>query len=122
MTRLRRSFCNGGWCCAARRALGCAMLFAAGEGAAARNRGQEEVSRDFQKSVTLGAGQSVHIEHKFGEVRVHGEPGREGKISATIRAQAGSHDEAQSFADKIQVDVQQTAQGLRIKTVYPEQE
>src|SRR5438876_3370834 len=98
------------------------MFFAAGQCAAATNRGQEEVSRDFQKSVTLRAGQSVHIEHKFGEVRVHVEPGREVKISATIRAQAGSHDEAQSFADKIQIEVQQTAEGLRIKTVYPEQD
>src|SRR6516162_1288185 len=121
MNRLRRSSRKGVWCCAATRALVCAMFFAAAQGAAARNRGQEEVSRDFQKSVTLGAGQSVHIEHRFGEVRVHGESGREVKISATIRAQAGSHDEAQSFADKIQIDVQQTGEGLRIKTIYPEQ-
>jgi len=121
MNRLRRSSRKGVWCCAATRALVSAMFFAAGQGAAARNRGQEEVSRDFQKSVTLGAGQSVHIEHRFGEVRVHGESGREVKISATIRAQAGSHDEAQSFADKIQIDVQQTGEGLRIKTIYPEQ-
>ena len=121
MNRLRQSFSKGIWGRTAAKALVGAVFFAAGQCAAAANRGQEEVSRDFQKSVTLGAGQSVHIEHKFGEVRVHGESGREVKISATIRAQAGSHDEAQSFADKIQIDVQPTAEGLRIKTVYPEQ-
>jgi DUF4097 and DUF4098 domain-containing protein YvlB len=120
MNRLRRSFPKGIWRRAAAKALVGAVFFAAGQCAAA-NRGQEEVSRDFQKSVTLGTGQPVHIEHKFGEVRVHGESGREVRISATIRVQAGSHDEAQSFADKIQIDVQQTAEGLRIKTVYPEQ-
>ncbi len=122
MHRLRRSFCQEAWRRAATRALISAIFFAAGPCAVATNRGQEEVSRDFQKSVTLGAGQSVHIEHKFGEVHVHGESGRDVKISATIRAQAGSHDEAQSFADKIQIEVQQTGEGLRIKTIYPEQQ
>jgi DUF4097 and DUF4098 domain-containing protein YvlB len=122
MNQLRRSVCQGGWRRAATTALVCAMFFATGQAVLAANRSQEEVSRDFQKTVTLGTGQSVHIEHKFGEVRVQGESGRDVKISATIRVQAGSHDEAQSFADKIQIDVQQTGEGLRIKTNYPEQE
>src|SRR5205814_7524682 len=82
---------------------------------------QEQVTKDFQKSVTLGAGQSVRVEHKFGEVRVHGESGREVKISATIRVQANSRDEAQSFADKIQIEVQQTTGGVEVKTVYPDE-
>jgi hypothetical protein len=59
---------------------------------------QDQVSKDFQQTVTLGAGQSVRIEHKFGSIRLHGEPGREVKISATIHAQASSHEEAESFA------------------------
>jgi DUF4097 and DUF4098 domain-containing protein YvlB len=122
MNQLRRRVCQGGWRRAATKALVCAMFFATGQAVLAANRSQEEVSRDFQKTVTLGTGQSVHIEHKFGEVRVHGESGRDVKISATIRVQAGSHDEAQSFADKIQIDVQQAGEGLRIKTNYPEQE
>src|SRR5713226_2281918 len=63
--------------------------------------GQEEVSRDFQKTVTLGSGQSLRVENKFGEVRVHGEAGRDVRISATIRVQGGSHDEADSYAQKI---------------------
>src|SRR5260370_10371597 len=83
---------------------------------------QDQVSRDFQQTVTLGAGQSVHIEHKFGSVRLHGESGREVKISATIRAQARSHEEAESFAQKIKIEVQQTGEGVRIKTIYAEEE
>src|SRR5260370_40706778 len=83
---------------------------------------QDQVSRDFQQTVTLGAGQSVHIEHKFGSVRLHGESGRDVKISATIRAQASSHEEAESFAQKIKSEVQQTGEGVRIKTIYPEEE
>ncbi len=94
------------------------VIFLAAEGhAQAANVTQDQVSRDFQKTVTLGAGQSVHVEHKFGDVRLHGETGRDVKIAATIRVQASSREEAQSFADKIQIEVQQTAEGVRIKTV-----
>ena len=98
-----------------------AMVFAEEQRAVAAHSAQEEVSKDFQKTVTLGAGQSVRVEHKFGEVKVHGESGRDVKISATIRVQANSRDEAQSFADKIQIEVQQTAAGVEIKTVYPDE-
>src|SRR5229473_1315356 len=88
----------------------------------AANPGQEQVSRDFQQTVTLGAGQSVRVEHKFGSVKLHGESGRDVKISATIRTQASSHEEAESFAQKIKIEVQQTSEGVRIKTIYPEEE
>jgi hypothetical protein len=83
---------------------------------------QDQVSRDFQQTVTLGAGQSVRVEHKFGGIKLHGESGREVRISATIRAQASSHEEAESFAQKIKIEVQQTGEGVRIKTIYPDEE
>jgi hypothetical protein len=89
--------------------------------AAAASAGQDQVSRDFQKTLPLGSGQSFHIENKFGEVRIHGESGREVKISATIRVQAGSHEEAESYAQKIQIDVQQSSDGIRVRTIYPEE-
>jgi hypothetical protein len=98
------------------------LLFGATHACLASKLGQEEVSRNFEKTLTLGAGQSVRIEHKFGEVRVHGESGREVKISASIRAQASSHDEAESFVQKIQIEVQQTGEGVRIRTIYPDEE
>src|SRR6266403_549036 len=88
----------------------------------AANPAQEQVSKDFQQTVTLGAGQSVRVDHKFGSVRLHGESGRDVKISATIRAQASSHEEAESFAQKIKIEVQQTGEGVRIKTIYPDEE
>ncbi|MGB7029475.1 MAG: hypothetical protein WBD72_19485, partial [Candidatus Acidiferrum sp.] len=89
---------------------------------AAGNPAQEEVTRDFAKTLTLGTGQSVSIEHKFGQIKVHGESGRDVKISATIRAQASSHEEADSFAQKIQIEVQQTGSGVSIRTIYPPEE
>jgi hypothetical protein len=89
--------------------------------AVAANPGQEQVTRDFQKTLSLSAGQSFRIENKFGEVRIHGESGRDLKISATIRAQADSREQAQSFADKVKIDVEQTAQGVQVRTNYPEE-
>src|SRR5262249_48253685 len=86
---------KGAGCRIAAAGLLCAMFFAAAPRAIAAHTAQEEVSKDFRKTVTLGAGQSVRIDHKFGEVRVHGESGRDVKISATVRVQANSRDEAQ---------------------------
>ena len=90
--------------------------------AAAANPGQQEVSRDFQKTLTLGSGQSFRIENKFGEVRLHGESGREVKISATIRVQAGSREEAESYSQKIRIEVEQAGDGVRVRTIYPSDE
>jgi hypothetical protein len=89
--------------------------------AAAANPGQQEVSRDFQKTLTLNPGQSFRIENKFGEVRIHGESGRDLKISATIRVQANSREEADSYSQKIQIEVQQEGDGVRVRTIYPDE-
>ena len=89
--------------------------------ARAASPGQQQVTRDFQKTLSLPPGQSFRIENKFGEVRIHGESSREVKISATIRTQADSREQAQSFADKVQIEVQQTAQGVEVRTHYPEE-
>jgi hypothetical protein len=99
-----------------------AILFFAAKPMRAATPAQDQVSRDFQQTVALGSGQSVRIEHKFGSVTVHGESGRDVKISATIRAQANSHEEAESFVQKIKIEVQQTGEGVRIKTIYPDEE
>ena len=106
-----------------RRALLCAatLLAVTASPAHAASHGQEQVTRDFQKTLSLGAGQSFRIENKFGEIRIHGESSRELKISATIRAQADSREQAQNFADKVQIEVQQTAQGVEVRTNYPEE-
>src|SRR5258708_10492262 len=100
---------------------GAALLVIAATSAGAANPGQQQVTRDFQKTLSLGAGQTFRIENKFGEVRIHGESSRELRISATILAQADSHEQAQGFADKVQIDVQQTAQGVEVRTKYPEE-
>jgi DUF4097 and DUF4098 domain-containing protein YvlB len=102
-------------------AFAAALLIAPIPALAASRAAQEEVTRDFQKTVTLGAGQSVSVEHRFGGVRAHGESGRDVKIIVTIRVQAGSRSESQDFADKIQIEVEQTGEGVLIRTVYPDE-
>ncbi len=104
-------------------AIACAaFLFASTPIASAANPGQQEVSRDFQKALTLGAGQSFRIENKFGEIRLHGESGRDVRISATIRVQASSREEADAYAQKVQIEVNQAGDGVHVRTVYPEDE
>src|ERR1700722_6624903 len=90
------------------------------EPAGAPSPAQEQVSRDFQKTLSLGAGGGFSIENKFGEVRVHGESGRDVKINATIRVQAGSREEADAYAQKVQIDILQTGNGIFVRTVYPD--
>src|SRR6185369_11623324 len=82
---------------------------------------QQEVTRDFQKTLPLNAGQSFRIENKFGEVRVHGESSREVKISATIRVQSRSREEAEASSQKIQIDVLQTGESVLVRTVFPDE-
>ena len=120
MNQPKATFGKGVWYPAAIAGLLGAAFFAAEKPAKAANPGQEQVSKDFQKTVTLGSGQSVRIEHQFGQVRVHGEAGHEVKISATIRAQTGSRSESEAFADKIRIEVEQAGDGVHIRTVYPE--
>jgi hypothetical protein len=98
-----------------------ALLVVNASSTRAGNPGQEQFTRDFQKTLSLAAGQSFRIENKFGEIRIHGESAHELRISATIRAQADSHEQAQSFAEKVEIDVQQTAQGVEVRTRYPEE-
>jgi hypothetical protein len=81
---------------------------------------QETATKTFEKTLTLGSNQTLSLESKFGEIRVHGENGREVKITATIRSQAGSQGEAEKNAEEIKIEVSQDASGIKVKTVYPE--
>ncbi|HKF26038.1 MAG TPA: hypothetical protein VKB24_08680, partial [Candidatus Acidoferrum sp.] len=81
---------------------------------------QNEVTRDFQKTVTLSGNQGVSVDHRFGRVQVHGQGGREVKIAATIKVQDSNATDAQEFLQKIQIEVKEEGDGVHIRTVYPE--
>jgi hypothetical protein len=85
-----------------------------------RGLGQSTATKEFQKTLPLGANQTLSLEHKFGEVRIHAENTREVRISATIRVQAHSRSEADRFAEQVRIEVSQDSQGIKIRTFYPD--
>jgi hypothetical protein len=87
--------------------------------ALANGPGQSRATKQFQKTLTLPTNQTVSLTHKYGDVRIHGDNGRDVKISATIRVQAHSQPEADKYADQVRIDVSQDSQGIKIETVYP---
>jgi len=88
--------------------------------ARANRKVQNEVTRDFQKTVTLSGNQGVSLDHRFGKVTIHGESGREVKIAATIKVQDSNASDAQDFLQKIQIEVKEEGDGVHIRTIYPE--
>jgi len=87
----------------------------------ARGSGQSTSTKQFQKTMTLGTSQTVSVVNKYGDVHIHGEGGREVKISATIRVQAHTQSDADRYADQVRIDVSQDSQGIKIQTVYPDE-
>ncbi|HXJ12808.1 MAG TPA: hypothetical protein VNH19_11090, partial [Candidatus Limnocylindrales bacterium] len=87
--------------------------------ATASNTGQDSATREFHKTLPLSAGQTLSIESKFGGIRIHGENSHEAVISATIRSQAGSQSQAEKFAESVQIEVNQDARGITVRTVVP---
>jgi hypothetical protein len=81
---------------------------------------QQEVTRNFDRTVALAAGHGLQIESKFGEVKVRGGAQRNVVIHATIHTAAGSPAEAEELAGKVRIEVDQTASGVTVRTIYPE--
>jgi len=83
-------------------------------GASAR----EEVSREFSKTVSWRAGQSVTISHRHGDVVVRGVSGsKDVSFRAFVRVSANTRAEAEQYSNGIQFDV---TEGISFRTRYPE--
>lgn len=100
-------------------AAGCLLLIAA-SGASAANSPEDQVQRTFEKTFPLTGNQGLSLDNRFGNVHVTGGSGHDVKITANIRVQGKSKEDAQEFLDKIQIDVQQSGDGVHVKTVYPD--
>src|SRR6267154_422532 len=97
-----------------------AMILLAGPSGQAANNPEDQVQRTFEKTLPLAANQGLSLDNRFGNVHVIAGNGRDVKIVATIRVQGKSREDAQKFLDEIQIDVQQTSDGVDVKTVYPD--
>jgi hypothetical protein len=96
------------------------LVFSVNLPAFGNNSGQDEVKRDFQKTVTLSGNQGVSLDHRLGQVRIHGGSGHEVNISATIRVQSHTNSDAHEFAQKIEIEVRESNDGVHIRTIYPD--
>lgn len=82
---------------------------------------RDEQVRDFQKTVPLAAGGSIHIEHSMGNVNVRTQAKQEVDIRASIRCSAGSVEAAKKCADRIDVLVTASTNDVSVRTRYPEE-
>src|SRR5688572_19353992 len=83
---------------------------------------REEYKRDFQKSATLGGGKAFRIEHSLGDLNIRTHAGTELRIQAAIRCSARNSNEARACADRVQINVDESAFGVSVRTVYPRNE
>ena len=81
---------------------------------------REEFARNFQKSVTVAAGQTLHVDHRQGNVTIRTHPNRELNVQASIRVSADNRQEATQFGNDIQILVEPAASGVVVRTQYPE--
>ena len=92
-------------------ALAAAGLLALTAGTAAArapqpNGPQEEVKHSFDRTVPLPSGQSLRIEHRLGSITVRTHSSRDVHVLASIRVAAASHDDAENFANQIQIHIE----------------
>jgi len=64
--------------------LSAVLLLASSVPAVASDPAQEEVTRDFEKTVMLSGKQGLSLDHRMGQVHIRGNSGHELKISAKI--------------------------------------
>src|SRR5215475_601929 len=83
---------------------------------------RQEVKRDFQKTVVLGAGKTVRVEHGLGSLTIHAHAGNDLRVFGTIRCSARNGNEANDCLNRVQISVEESASGVFVRTVYPRNE
>jgi hypothetical protein len=82
---------------------------------------QQQVTHNFDRSIPLPSGQSLRIEHKLGDITVRTHASRDIHVSAAIHVSASSQQDAETFANQIQIHIESSPSGVLIRTDYPEQ-
>src|SRR5437868_125784 len=98
-----------------RRAL-CALAFIC---CAAPLCAREEVRRDFQKAVPLGAGRALKVDNSLGSVNVRAQAKNEVGVIGAIHCSANTEAEARAWCDQIQIRVEENGAGVTVRTDYP---
>jgi DUF4097 and DUF4098 domain-containing protein YvlB len=88
---------------------------------AAASEQRQELTRPFDRTLTLTGGQSLRIENSHGDVRLTTHARPELRLQATIRVSADSQSAATEFLDQIAIDVAETPAAITVETRYPSQ-
>ena len=80
---------------------------------------RSEYARTFDRTLSVGSGERVLLEHKFGDIVVRTHSQQEVIIHADIRVSAADSREAKQFADRVEVLVEPSSE-LFIRTRYPD--
>jgi hypothetical protein len=84
------------------------------------NELREEVMRAVDRTVTITGTPTLTVDHRLGDLRVRAHARNELRIQATIHVSAESRSEAAMLADRIQIDVRESAVAITITTRYPD--
>jgi hypothetical protein len=84
------------------------------------NEAREEVTRAFDRTLTVNGTPTLRVEHRMGDLRVRAHTRNDLRIQATIHVSADSRSEASVVADRIQIDVQESLGTISVTTRYPD--
>ena len=98
-----------------------AGVWAAAGPARAAGAAQQEVTRTFEKTLTLSSGHRLSVDHRMGDITIHTHPDRSLHVAASIHVSAPSRDEAQKFADQITIRLETSGTGVSVRTEYPDE-
>ena len=84
------------------------------------NELREEVTRSFDRTLTVTGTPTLHVEHRTGDLRVRAHARNDLRIQATIHVSADTRAEATMMADRIQIDVQESPGTITLTTRYPD--
>jgi hypothetical protein len=79
----------------------------------------EEVSRDFQKSVALTGGRSLRVEHWQGNLTIHTQTKGEVAIHASLKCSSERVEDAREGCDRIRILVEESSSGVWVRTEPP---
>jgi DUF4097 and DUF4098 domain-containing protein YvlB len=81
---------------------------------------REEYTREFRKTVPLASGGTFRIDHSLGNITIRAQAKNDIEIRAIIRCSADTTADARSYADQVQIRVDEGGGAIAVRTVYPE--
>jgi DUF4097 and DUF4098 domain-containing protein YvlB len=81
---------------------------------------REEVTRSFERVVTVSGSPTLLVDHRLGDLRVRAHARNELRVQASIHVSADSRSDASMVAERIQIDVQESPGTISVTTRYPD--